>query len=44
VEEPARCRELIADDLMWELAYAPALGHPARLSRRAEVEHHTACN
>jgi uncharacterized protein len=42
VDEPARWRELIADDLVWELAYAPALGHPARLSGRAEVERHAA--
>jgi hypothetical protein len=25
---------LIADDLVWELPYAPAMGHPARLSGR----------
>ena len=31
---------LIADDLLWELPYAPALGHPARLSGRAEVMRH----
>ena len=31
---------LIADDIVWELAYAPAIGHPARLSGREEVMHH----
>jgi ketosteroid isomerase-like protein len=31
---------LIADDIVWELAYAPAIGHPARLSGRAEVLRH----
>jgi ketosteroid isomerase-like protein len=25
---------------LWELAYAPAIGHPARLSGRAEVVRH----
>ncbi|HSL05571.1 MAG TPA: nuclear transport factor 2 family protein [Nitrospiraceae bacterium] len=31
---------LIADDILWELAYAPAIGHPARLSGREEVVRH----
>jgi ketosteroid isomerase-like protein len=31
---------LIADDLGWKLPYAPALGHPARLSGRDEVVRH----
>src|SRR5437870_4404378 len=31
---------LIADDLLWELAYAPAIGHPARLTGREEVMRH----
>src|SRR2546425_1700748 len=31
---------LIADDLVWELPYAPAIGHPARLSGRDEVVRH----
>ena len=31
---------LIADDLMWELPYAPSLGHPARLTGRQEVMNH----
>jgi hypothetical protein len=30
----------IADDILWELAYAAALGHPARLSGRVEVVRH----
>ena len=33
-------QKLIADSIVWELAYAPALGHPARLSGRAEVVRH----
>src|SRR5947199_5775896 len=40
VADPAAWRGLIADDLEWELAYAPSLGHPARLSGRAAVERH----
>lgn len=31
---------LIADDILWELAYAPAIGHPARLFGREEVVRH----
>jgi ketosteroid isomerase-like protein len=31
---------LIADQIVRELAYAPAIGHPARPSGRAEVIHH----
>jgi hypothetical protein len=42
VEDPAQWQTLIADDLVWELPYAPALGHPARLSGRAEVVRHVA--
>jgi hypothetical protein len=32
VADPEQWQTLIADDIVWELAYAPALGHPARLS------------
>lgn len=42
VADNARWQTLIADDVLWELAYAPALGHPARLSGRAEVLRHIA--
>lgn len=31
---------LIAEDLVWELPYAPALGHPERLSGREEAVRH----
>ena len=41
VEDNARWQTLIADDIVWELAYAPALGYPARLSGRAEALRHT---
>ena len=37
VDDKAQWQTLITDDILWELAYAPALGHPARLSGRAEV-------
>ncbi len=37
VQDNAQWQTLIADDLVWELPYAPALGHPARLSGREEV-------
>jgi uncharacterized protein len=40
VEENAQWQTLIADDLLWELPYAPAIGHPARLSGREEVMRH----
>ena len=37
VEDNAQWQTLIADDLVWELPYAPAIGHPGRLSGREEV-------
>jgi uncharacterized protein len=40
VEDHTQWQTLIADDLVWELPYAPALGHPARLSGRDEVVRH----
>ena len=40
VDDNAQWQTLIADDLLWELPYAPALGHPARLSGREEVVRH----
>src|SRR5438874_9621117 len=41
VEDNAQWQTLIADDILWELAYAPAIGHPPRLSGREEVVRHT---
>src|SRR5918997_1544438 len=38
VDDNAQWQTLITDDILWELAYAPALGHPAQLSGRAEVQ------
>jgi uncharacterized protein len=40
VEDHVQWQTLIADDLVWELVYAPAIGHPARLSGREEVVRH----
>ena len=40
VADNTQWQTLIAEDLLWELPYAPALGHPARLSGRAEVVRH----
>ena len=40
VEDNAQWQTLIADDLLWELVYAPSSGHPARLSGREEVVRH----
>jgi hypothetical protein len=40
VEDNAQWQTLIADDLLWELPYAPTIGHPARLSGREEVMRH----
>ena len=37
VVDNAQWQTLIADDIVWELAYAPAIGHPARLAGREEV-------
>src|SRR5439155_5707098 len=42
VADPAQWQTLIADDMVWELAYAPAIGHPARLSGRDESIRHVA--
>ena len=40
VDDHQQWQTLIADDILWELAYAPAIGHPAKLSGRDEVLHH----
>jgi len=40
VDDNAQWQELIADDIVWELPFGPALGHPARLTGRKEVVHH----
>jgi len=40
VDDNVRWQTLIADDLVWELPFATAIGHPARLSGRDEVVRH----
>src|SRR5467141_5185690 len=40
VDDSNQWQTLIADDIVWELPYAPAIGHPARLSGREEVMRH----
>ena len=40
VDDPERWKTLIADDLLWELPFAPTLGHPARLIGRDAVLAH----
>jgi ketosteroid isomerase-like protein len=40
VRDNGRWQTLIADDLLWELPYAPSLGHPAQLKGRQEVLNH----
>ena len=40
VDDHQQWQTLIADNILWELAYAPAIGHPAKLSGRDEVLHH----
>jgi hypothetical protein len=32
VDDHQQWQTLIADNILWELAYAPAIGHPAKLS------------
>jgi hypothetical protein len=34
VDDNTQWQTLIADDVLWELAYAPSIGHPAQLSGR----------
>jgi uncharacterized protein len=40
VDDNAQWQTLITDDIVWELPFAPALGHPARLTGRKEVVRH----
>jgi hypothetical protein len=42
VDDNAQWQALITDNILWELAYAPAIGHLARLSGREEVVRHVA--
>lgn len=40
VTDAAEWQALIAENILWELAYAPSVGHPAQLSGREEVMRH----
>src|SRR5947209_18422243 len=40
VDDNAQWQTLIADDVLWELAYAPSIGHPAQLSGREQAVRH----
>jgi len=40
VDDNTQWQTLIADDVLWELAYAPSIGHPAKLSGREEAVRH----
>ncbi len=40
VDDNINWQSLISEEITWELAYAPAIGHPARLSGREAVVHH----
>lgn len=42
VNDNASWKKLITDDILWELPYAPALGHPLSLNGRTAVEQHIA--
>src|SRR5437867_6294486 len=37
VADNARWQTMLAGDVVWELPFAPAIGHPARVSGRVEV-------
>jgi len=37
VDDNASWQALLADDVVWELPFAPAVGHPARVTGKAEV-------
>lgn len=40
VDDHERWKTLISEDMVWELPFAPALGHPARLVGRERVLEH----
>ncbi|MBB1627221.1 nuclear transport factor 2 family protein [Achromobacter sp. UMC71] len=40
IDDNAQWQSLIADDIVWDLPYAPSLGHPLKLEgRQAVLEH-----
>ncbi|WP_149137174.1 nuclear transport factor 2 family protein [Cupriavidus campinensis] len=40
VDKPEQWQELIADSIVWDLPYAPSLGHPLKLEGRESVLRH----
>ena len=40
VADNPQWQTLLADDIVWELPFAPAIGHPARLAGRHDVVRH----
>ncbi|MFS8931242.1 nuclear transport factor 2 family protein [Cupriavidus taiwanensis] len=40
VDEPEQWQGLIADSIVWDLPYAPSLGHPLKLEGRESVLRH----
>jgi ketosteroid isomerase-like protein len=40
VDDNDRWQTLLADDVVWELAFAPSLGHPAKLDGKAAAVRH----
>jgi hypothetical protein len=42
IDDNAQWQTLIADDMTWDIPYAPSLGFPARLSGREQVVGHAA--
>ncbi|HEY5752708.1 MAG TPA: nuclear transport factor 2 family protein [Chthoniobacterales bacterium] len=40
VDDHSQWQTLITDSILWELPYAPAIGHPSQLAGRQEVVRH----
>lgn len=40
VDDPQQWQQLIADNIVWDLPYAPSLGHPSKLDGRESVLRH----
>ena len=40
VDDPQQWQQLIADNIVWDLPYAPSLGHPLNLDGREPVLRH----
>ena len=42
LKDPEKWKTLISEEVVWELAYAPSIGHPASLRGKTAVEKHAA--